>query len=250
MFFDENTKFAPLQSVVEFHNSGKTYEVAPRRYHALSFRLSGETRFESAVTSGYVRENQLVYTPALVPYHEETGEDHVIALHFEMEGGEPEDFEVFTPAKPQIYREYFTTLAELWESKYPGYTYRAMSVFYKILEQMHREFTHGGSPTVYRKLKPAVAYIHEHFTDPDLNVARLCRLLALSDTQFRKLFFEEFHTTPLHYINSLRIERATDLLERDASVEEIARHCGFSDAKYFATVFKKYKGVPPSRYKK
>ncbi len=250
MFYDEKTKFTTLLGVLEFHNRPKVCEVAARNFHALSFRLSGVTKFESAAICGSVEADQLVYTPAFVPYHEETGWDHVIVVHFEMEDAVSQDFEVFTPAKPQIYREYFTTLVELWQSKYPGYTYRAMSVFYKILEQMHREFTHGGSPSVYRKLKPAVTFIHENFTDPTLDIGRLCRLLSLSDTQFRKLFFEEFHTTPLRYINSLRIERATDLLEQELSVEETARSCGFADAKYFATVFKKYKGMPPSTYRR
>ena len=72
----------------------------------------------------------------------------------------------------------------------------------------------------------------------------------MSDTYFRKLFYKVFNTTPLSYINSLRIERAKALLsELNSTVDQVAQKSGFSDAKYFSTVFKKFVGVPPSKYR-
>lgn len=250
MFFDEQSQFVKFLGAFEYYTRPIERVYPPRNFHSLSFRLQGTAEIKSAQSEGQAKAGELLYTPAGLPFQCKTKEDHLIILHFKMEGSTLQDFEIYTPAKPEIYQRHFTSLLEIWQSKYPSYTYRATSVFYKILEQMHREFTHGGSPAVYRRLKPAVTFIHEHFTEAELSVDQLCSLLSLSDTQFRKLFYEEFRTTPLRYINALRISRAEDLLEEGLSIEEVTRRCGFSDPKYFATVFKKHKGLPPSRYRK
>ena len=69
--------------------------------------------------------------------------------------------------------------------------------------------------------------------------AHLCR-------QFRNVF----GLTPTTYLNALRIERAKALLETtDITVAEAAYTVGFSDPGYFARVFRKRVGLPPSRYR-
>lgn len=102
---------------------------------------------------------------------------------------------------------------------------------------------------VYRKLEPAMAYLHAHFTDPDLSVLTLCSVAHLSDTWFRRLFFQYHGVKPVAYINRLRINYAKELLESEYyKVEQVALMAGFEDAKYFSTVFKKYTGRTPSDY--
>ena len=82
-------------------------------------------------------------------------------------------------------------------------------------------------------------------------VEGLCSIANLSDTQFRKKFFEIHATTPLNYINTLRVNYAADLLSNSPfSIDEIALASGFSDYKYFSTVFKKYKHTTPSGFRK
>ncbi len=72
----------------------------------------------------------------------------------------------------------------------------------------------------------------------------------MSDTYFRKMFFKVYGKTPLHYINTLRIERAKALLsESGITLEQVAIHSGFSDVKYFSSVFKSYTGISPSKYR-
>ena len=43
----------------------------------------------------------------------------------------------------------------------------------------------------------------------------------------------------MKYINALRINEATHLLETGKTIEEIAVEVGFNDPKYFSKVFKK-----------
>ena len=53
-------------------------------------------------------------------------------------------------------------------------------------------------------------------------------------------------------IRRRRIERARRLLteNENLSIREISEQCGFTDYNYFITVFKKYCGESPARYRK
>ena len=54
---------------------------------------------------------------------------------------------------------------------------------------------------------------------------------------------------PNEYLTRFRINKAAALLRtNNLSVGEAAYFTGFSDQLYFSRVFKKYKGMPPSKY--
>lgn len=54
---------------------------------------------------------------------------------------------------------------------------------------------------------------------------------------------------PADYIRLIRLQHAAQLLKQgEYTITEIADKVGFSDAKYFREVFKKYYGVSPSKY--
>ncbi|WP_437231204.1 helix-turn-helix transcriptional regulator [Planctomicrobium sp. SH661] len=56
---------------------------------------------------------------------------------------------------------------------------------------------------------------------------------------------------PNDFLQRLRIKQAqTDLLETDLSITEIAFNNGFSTSQYFSTVFRKYTGDTPARFRK
>ena len=73
---------------------------------------------------------------------------------------------------------------------------------------------------------------------------------GMSSTYFRKQFSSVFHTTPLKYINQLRLTYAEELLQSDYyTIEEIAEKCGFNNINYFSLFIKKQTGYPPSVYR-
>ena len=56
---------------------------------------------------------------------------------------------------------------------------------------------------------------------------------------------------PADYIRMIRLQHAAQLLKQgEHTVTEIADMVGFSDAKYFREVFKKYYNVSPSKFNK
>ena len=65
-----------------------------------------------------------------------------------------------------------------------------------------------------------------------------------------KQFRRELNTSFSEYLNYVRIRRSMQLLRAtDMMVYEVSLATGFSDPKYFATMFRKYVGVSPRRYK-
>lgn len=87
-----------------------------------------------------------------------------------------------------------------------------------------------------------------------------CRIIAIEELSsiahvskfhFCRLFKELTGKTATEYINHLRIEKACKLLiESDLSMTEITLSCGFNDANYFSRVFKSFKNLSPSSFRK
>ena len=52
------------------------------------------------------------------------------------------------------------------------------------------------------------------------------------------------------YLMNVRLEKAIDLLRAgNLQISEIAIQCGYENANYFHTVFKKERGVTPNEYR-
>ena len=140
----------------------------------------------------------------------------------------------------------FSSLYEIWQAKLPGYYLSALSIFYRILFELE----HKKNNEDYLKIKPAADYLHKNYTDPALTVSDLSAKCYMSDTYFRRLFQKVYGRTPLSYLIYLRVEHAKALLsELGSSVSEVASASGFTDVKYFSTVFKKTTGTSPSKYR-
>lgn len=66
------------------------------------------------------------------------------------------------------------------------------------------------------------------------------------------LFFKKHYGMPFtDYINRKRLETASAmLLKPDASIAEVAIACGYPTVTYFNRIFRKFKGMTPSEYRK
>ncbi len=100
----------------------------------------------------------------------------------------------------------------------------------------------------YLTVKEAVKYISENYSS-DLSLGFLAKKFALSTSHFSRLFKEITGIGLNQYINNIRISAAEKLLtETNLPVTQIATDCGFNDSNYFATVFKKIKGITPKKF--
>lgn len=96
---------------------------------------------------------------------------------------------------------------------------------------------------------PAVDYIHTHYTTELLSVASLAEMCHMSPENFRSLFRIFYGTSPVKYINHLKMTRATELIDSGLySISQAAILSGYNDVSHFSREFKKTMGVSPSEY--
>lgn len=73
----------------------------------------------------------------------------------------------------------------------------------------------------------------------------------LAERTFKRRFTSATGITPIHYVQSLRIEEAKRRLERtDVSIDEISWRVGYEDSAFFRRLFKRTTGLAPSAYRK
>lgn len=100
----------------------------------------------------------------------------------------------------------------------------------------------------YRLIEDCVGFISRNYAT-DLSLCTLAEKYSLSKSYFSRLFKEVTGVGLSEYINISRIAAAEKmLLSENLSITEIAGRCGFNDSNYFATVFKKIKGMSPKKY--
>ena len=105
----------------------------------------------------------------------------------------------------------------------------------------------GGLPGL--RLKRVLEYIEANLSC-DIHLEELAKSAGLSVFHFAKLFKQSTGASPHQYILQRRLERAKELLRRPAmSLSEISLDTGFADQSHFTNVFRRFVGVPPSRYR-
>lgn len=91
-----------------------------------------------------------------------------------------------------------------------------------------------------------INFIKNNYQDK-ISISDLSKKLAYSESMLNRKFKKEVHITFNEYLNRYRINKAIELLKNsDYNITEISYMCGYSSAKYFSRVFKKYLGISPS----
>ena len=100
------------------------------------------------------------------------------------------------------------------------------------------------------KLLGMVAFIEEHMQQK-IAVKDIADAVYISERDCYRKFQSGLRETPLQYVQSVRLERACQLLTgTDFSVSEIAAQCGMGDSSYFGVVFLGHTGCTPGQYRK
>lgn len=78
----------------------------------------------------------------------------------------------------------------------------------------------------------------------------LAKQINRSVSSMTSLFRLALGTSPIEYLNTIRLEQAAkDLRDTDKSISAIAFDHGFSDSNYFSTRFSRHFGCPPKEYR-
>jgi AraC-like DNA-binding protein len=100
----------------------------------------------------------------------------------------------------------------------------------------------------YEYVQKAIRFITYHYS-MEIGVSDVAASVGISRSHLYRLFMRHVSMPPNEYLIRYRVGKAASLLETGRlTVGEAAYSAGFSDQLYFSRVFRKYMGVPPSRY--
>ena len=121
--------------------------------------------------------------------------------------------------KPILYEQFCETMQRVL-----GYRYSDNPLFNQLME-----------------------YIDLHYME-ELHLGDCAAALSTSESNVARLFKHYLNTSFTTYYNSVRINKATELLHNGYSVKEAADMVGYSNLNYFYRIFKKQTGMTPKEH--
>ncbi len=224
-----------------------------RSGHGLAFHTSGiKTYIFDDSTKITVRPNEIIYLPKHSNYEvyaEVAGDCY--AINFDI--SEEKSFAPFMIKIKNIVSvlAHFKTSQSVWEYKSRGYIMKCKAELYQIIYNIQQEyFSEYLSNAKLEIIKPGIEYIHKEYTKQHIDIEALSVMCGITPEYFRKIFRTYYGTSPVKYINELKISHAKELLASGMySVTEVAFQSGYTDTSFFSREFKKNTGVTPKDYR-
>ncbi len=98
-------------------------------------------------------------------------------------------------------------------------------------------------------INKAIQFMQEYYC-ANISINDICNLIYLSPCHFQRVFKDYTGQTPYQYLIGIRMEKAKELLKnKENSMEEVARQCGFVNSGHFSTVFKRNMSMTPTEFR-
>ncbi|MDG1024922.1 MAG: helix-turn-helix domain-containing protein [Gammaproteobacteria bacterium] len=92
-------------------------------------------------------------------------------------------------------------------------------------------------------------WLGQHYQE-EIAIAAVAKQFRLSVRSLNRRFKYATNSSPLRYLQNLRIEHAKELLKQsNLAISEVADMVGYQDASYFTSLFKKVTAVTPIEYR-
>lgn len=245
MLYDGSNPILRITAVEHLRWRGGYFEVMPRAYSSLAFRISGSVTVNCGGREHYVNTNDILYMPQNMGYTARYTDTEILVIHF-VTLRDDSDAELYAiQSGEQIYKMFMQAYA-LWEQKEAGFPVFVTSLLYGILGTILEKKTHASLP---KHFLTAVSFLNKNYKSNTITVNEACDIAGISPTVFRQLFHKHYQKTPLEYITELRLEYARNLISGGTPIEAAAYESGFNDPKYFARVVKKRFGCTPREFK-
>jgi AraC-like DNA-binding protein/mannose-6-phosphate isomerase-like protein (cupin superfamily) len=123
-----------------------------------------------------------------------------------------------------------------------------IQTLFLLLRQYSAE---GLKPEALSIVERCSTYIREHLNE-GFTIDDIANAIYVSPSYLFRAFKKKTGTTPMHYRNLQRIEKAKLLLSEGSNgrLDVIAQMVGFNDVKYFSNLFRKSTGQTPGSFRK
>lgn len=112
-------------------------------------------------------------------------------------------------------------------------------------------FQRGQENHYSKSIQDAIACIQKRYGEEELGTSMVARYVNLSPSWLSTKFKEEVGIGISEYLNSVRIQRARELLQSgDCMIYEVSEQVGFASSQYFSKIFKQITGMTPNEYRR
>ena len=217
-----------------FQTGGKTWELAPGDFFFVppgqlnTYAADAQQPWEYCwVGFNGISAHRLA---ALLPFSEERPVHHTQHLD-----------EMFK-AMENIYRARGLRVQD--ETAMVGYLYLFIAALMEESSERRPRSTNSSCQYVLNAIK----YIQFNYSH-DISIDDVAKSVGVSRSHLYRVFMSNVGKSPIDYLTEYRINEACKLLQDGSlSIAEVAISVGFFDQFYFSRVFKRAKGVPPSKY--
>ena len=107
-----------------------------------------------------------------------------------------------------------------------------------------------GNTNYYQSIvESSIAFMQEYYAQ-NITCQTLSSRVYLSDGYLNKIFKKITGESPLHFLQSIRITKAAELLlSTSLPIATVASRVGYADMKYFYEIFKRQYGLTPKQYR-
>ena len=254
---DENLFVSSLSVQVSEYDTVHRFEIKKREtYNSFGLILEGEGSFFTLSERIDVKAGDFIFVPEGLQYsYCWTGKPKIrfVSVHFRM-------LESVSPVFHSVRIRQIENVGEdvrgcfdrmMWaQTQQDADGMEAMADFYALCAKVYPRIEDSCKVNIPFALQGAIEYIHENYRTLS-RVSEISRACYLSESHLYHMFQEYLGTSPVAYLNSLRVQKAMEpLVTTDKTIENIAEENGFHSGYYFRKIFKSVTGVLPSEYRR
>ena len=243
-----------ISDIIQLKRKHCSFKTQNKACYVLTCRIKGESLFFYNGEEHLVKKGEILYIPANTDFRRWIIEpidffqfvyhtDPTSPICAQMSAGKLN----IPPKNVETLAENYSLLVHLTENR-PLFLHMIQRIATE--HYIHRQSERNGSRGYSEDILFVLRYMNDHLSEK-IDLDALAEQVYLSHVGLIWKFKNQLHTTPSRYLIKLRFHYAKQLLLEDSlRINEIAAHCGYSNAYYFANAFRKEFGMSPSEFKK
>lgn len=250
LYIEEDSKRYTLQKgdffILEPNKLHKGYKAAPCSYYYVHFKHSDLKDTNQQHIDTMITKRRLTFESNPLLDDRPTSSHSFFSKHFNI-SNKRLLMNIFHTFKDAI-EDYYT--------KYEDYKIYSSCRLHEIFIKVCREYLttlindqEKPLPRVYYTVQHIIDYINNEY-QKKITSSEIEDLFELNYDYLNRSFQKITGYSILNYLNIVRIDKAKELIATSSlKISEIGYLVGIEDPYYFSRLFKKYAGVPPSKYR-
>ena len=139
----------------------------------------------------------------------------------------------------------------LLQRREAGCQFHSLALFLELVVMLSKYYVakNAAEANIPQRMGMLISFFEKHYATP-INVEKMGEIVCMSRPALFRHFRRVFQTSPIDFLNNLRLSKAGELLHHsDLSILEIAQRTGFPDSNYFSRIFRKVMNTSPSEFR-